>query len=94
MTEKFENHTIRLLQELRESSAQQAGEIRAQIAVLAQGQVGIRTEVQALRSEVREVQSDVQRVNLHLQEVAIILDHHSTRLDAIERQLGLDKSKH
>jgi len=94
MNEPFENHTIRLLQEMREASAHQSAEIRAQIAVLAQGQVGIRTEVQALRTEVREVRSDLNKVNLHLQEVAIILDHHSTRLDAIERQLGLDKLKH
>ena len=94
MNEPFENHTIRLLQEMREASAQQSSEIRAQIAVLTQGQMGIRTEVQALRTELREVQSDLRNVNLHIQEVAIILDHHSTRLDAIERQLGLDKSKH
>jgi len=87
MTEQFENHTIRLLQEMREASAQQSAEIRAQIAVLAQGQVGMRTEMQAVRA-------DVNRINLHLHEVAIILDHHSTRLDAIERQLGLDKLKH
>lgn len=94
MSEIIENYTIRLLQELRDIASQQFADLRAQVAVLAQGQVGIRSEMQGIRGELREVQADLKRVSLHLPEVAIILDHHSTRLDGIERHVGLDKPKH
>ena len=53
---------------------------QAQIGFLAQGQTGMR--------------GDIKRMSDHIYEITMSIDHHTTRLDAIERHLGLAASKH
>lgn len=86
VSDNIENLTLRTLQEMRVEIASQLGETRAQIAVLAQSLVGLRNDVRELRTEVGEIK-------LHVQEIAIIVDHHSHRLERIEQHLDLE-SKH
>lgn len=94
MTETTDNLVIRLLQEMRSEAqetlaemkemrrenAVQFEELRAQIGVVAQGQNSIRQELKLVREQI--------------QEIAIVVDHHSMRLDAIDHHLGLNQSKH
>jgi len=94
MTEQPENHTIRLLQEMRTENAAHFAEIaardekaQAQIGVLAQGLNSVRTELQGLRA-------DVKNMSDHIREIAMAVDHHTDRLDRIEQHLGLDKTTH
>jgi uncharacterized protein YggE len=90
MTEITNALIYKVLQDVQAGQAEhraQLNETRAQIAVLTQGQVNIRTELAGLSLGVKDLKG-------YVQEVAIILDHHGRRLDAIERHLGLDKATH
>lgn len=94
MTEQPDNLILRLLQEMRTDTNAQFIELRAQIATIAQGQLGMRTELKELRADLKDLSTKVISMQSHIHEIAIVLDHHSTRLDSIEQHLGLDKSKH
>ncbi len=94
MLNLFKFRTIKFLQEMHENSNRRFDDLRAQIAILAQDQVGVRAEMRALRSDVRAIQAELQRVSLSFRDLAIIPDHLDKRLDAIEREIGLDNPKH
>ncbi|MGO9172208.1 MAG: hypothetical protein ACLP7P_09615 [Rhodomicrobium sp.] len=94
MNEQPDNHTIRLLQEMRAEIAAQFAQIaardektQAQIGVLAQGLNSVRTELQGVRA-------DMKRMSDHIHEIAMAVDHHTDRLGRIEQHLGLDKTAH
>lgn len=79
-----------VLKEVQAGQAEQkadTAELRAQIATLAQGQVNMRVEITGMRSDIKVLTG-------YVQEVAIILDHHSRRLDRIEHHLELNKPPH
>jgi hypothetical protein len=44
-----------------------------------------------MRTELGDLSAKVVSMQSHIHEIAIVLDHHSTRLDSIEQHLGLDK---
>jgi hypothetical protein len=94
MSSDLESHTIRLLQEMRAENAVQYAEIRSRIGVIAKGQIDIRSELREVRTELKDVRTELSRLTTHVHEIAIAVDHHTTRLDAIERHLGLDTSQH
>jgi hypothetical protein len=75
-----QNLILRHLQEFRAEAAARGEKTQAQIGTLAQGLNGVRTELQAIRAS--------------LAEMAIAIDHHTTRLDRIEKHLGCDAAKH
>lgn len=87
MTDQPDNLVLKILQDMREESAARDEKTQAQIGVLAQGQTSLRAEIQGMRLDMR-------RMAEHMQEVAIVLDHHTTRLDKIEHHLGLNQQKH
>jgi hypothetical protein len=80
MTENFDNHTIRLLQEMRVEAAARDEKTQAQIGILAQALNGVKAELIRMREDIHAI--------------TIAVDHHSTRLDRIEQHLGLDAQKH
>jgi hypothetical protein len=80
MTEETENIVLKLLREMRAEHTAQFEELRAQVGVVAQGLNSVRSELKLVREQI--------------QEIALVVDHHTTRLDGIEHHLGLDASKH
>ena len=40
------------------------------------------------------IRVDIKQMTAHIQELAMAVDHHTVRLDRIDRHLGLDASKH
>ncbi len=87
MMDQPDNIILRLLQDMREETKAFRAELvardektQAQIGILAEGMTGLR--------------ADVKRISRHMQEIAMAIDHHTTRLDAIEHHLGLNQPKH
>ena len=94
MSEQVENHTIRLLQELRAELAEFRSDTAAQfdsvsraIGSLAQTTVAVKSDVATLKLEVTAMRGDINTI-------ALAVDHHSERLERIEHHLGLDRSPH
>lgn len=94
MTEPNDNLILHLLREMRTEAQQTRAEntaqfekIQGQIAVLAKGQGDVRNQLKILTDKF-----DV--MSTHVQEMAIVLDHHSMRLDRIDQHLGLDEPRH
>ena len=82
-----ENLVLKLLQDIRSEAretrlehAAQFDELRGAVGVVAQGLNSVRAELKFVREQI--------------QEIALVVDHHTTRLDSIERHLGLDSTKH
>lgn len=101
MTEQPESFILRLLQEIRADIAERDERAQAQIASLAQGQLGMRAELRALHDDNKDIRADFKELSgkftqmtSHLHEIAIVLDHQNGRLDRIERHLGLDSPQH
>lgn len=93
MTEP-ENLILHKLAEMRAETAARDEKMQAQIGILAKGQVDV-------RAELKEIRNGMDRINTHMHEIAIAIDHHGTRLDGIEtrlerveKHLGLEESKH
>jgi chromosome segregation ATPase len=87
MTNEPENLILKLLREMRAESTSQFEELRGAVGVVAQG-------LNSVRSELKEIKSDIVTVKDRLGEIALVVDHHTTRLDSIEHHLGLDAPKH
>ncbi len=89
-----ENLILKMLRDMRVHSDEQFDELRGAIGVLAQGLNGVRTELGSVRTELKEIKADLASVKDRLGEIALVVDHHTTRLDGIEKHLGLDAIKH
>jgi hypothetical protein len=80
MQEQPDNIILIRLQEMRTETTARDEKMQAQIGILAERLTTIGLELK--------------RMNAHMGELAMAVDHHTARLDKIEKHLGLDAQKH
>jgi len=87
MNDAFENHTIRLLQEMRAEAATRDEKTQAQIGILAQALNGVKAELIRMRE-------DIHAITMAVDHHSVRLDNIDQRIDRIDQHLGLDAQQH